>query len=64
MAKLLYVCKRSRPDVETAVAFLCTRVSKSDVFDWEKLMRLLGFLKGTIDDARFIGASSLHELFS
>jgi len=25
-AKLLYLCKRARPDLQTAVAFLCTRV--------------------------------------
>ena len=35
VAKLLYVCKRSRPDIETTVAFLCTRVAKSDIFYWK-----------------------------
>ena len=35
VAKLLHVTKRSRPDIETAVAFLMTRVSKSDVDDWK-----------------------------
>jgi len=37
VAKLLYITKRSRPDIETAVAFLTTRVSKSDVDDLKKL---------------------------
>jgi len=27
-AKLLYLCKRTRQDIQTAVAFLCTRVKK------------------------------------
>ena len=27
-AKLLFLCKRGRPDIQTAVAFLCTRVRK------------------------------------
>ena len=29
-AKLLFVEKRSRPDIETAISFLCKRVTKSD----------------------------------
>ena len=29
-AKLLWIMKRARPDLETAISFLCTRVSKSD----------------------------------
>ena len=30
VAKLLFACKRARPDIQTTVAFLTTRVSKSD----------------------------------
>ena len=33
--KLLFIMKRSRIDLETAVSLLTTRVSKSDVDDWE-----------------------------
>ena len=29
VAKLLYITKRARPDIETAVSYLYTRVSKS-----------------------------------
>ena len=43
--KLMYVCQRARPDIVTAIAFLCTRVSKSTEEDWNKLKRLLEFLK-------------------
>ena len=45
VAKLKYGCTRSRPDIDTVVAFLCTRVSKSDAYDCQKLFRLLGFIK-------------------
>ena len=41
VAKLLYVTKRSRPDLEPSVGFLTTRVSKSTLQDWEKLRRVL-----------------------
>ena len=51
-AKLGYIMKRGRPDIETAVSFLMKRVSKSDTDDWKKLRRLIGFLKGTIDEFR------------
>ena len=33
VAKLLYIMKRARPDLETAVAFLCTRVAKCGMSD-------------------------------
>ena len=61
-AKLLYIMKRGRPDIETAVSYLMTRVSKSNEKDWEKLRRCLGFIKGTFNDLRVIGADSLHDL--
>jgi hypothetical protein len=33
VAKLLFLCKRVRPDIQTAVAFLCTRVKKPNKDD-------------------------------
>ena len=56
--------KRARPDLETAISFLCTRVGKSDVDDWKKLRRVIAYLKCTINDVRIIGASSLTEIFT
>ena len=35
VAKLLYVSKRARIDIQLAIAFLCTRVSKCNVKDWK-----------------------------
>ena len=59
VAKLLWIIKRSRPDLETAVSFLCTRVSKSDEDDWKNLRRVIAFAKATIGDVRIIGADDL-----
>ena len=64
VAKLLYERKRARPDVETVVAYICTRVSKSTEDDWVKLRRLLGFIKHTINDIRIIGANSLQKIYT
>ena len=48
-AKLLYLAKQARPDILTAVIFLCTRVQEATCEDREKLRRVLGYLKGTRD---------------
>ena len=36
-AQILFLCKRSRPDVEKLVSSLTTRVKENDVEDWGKL---------------------------
>ena len=51
--KFLFIMKRSRPDVETAVGFLTMRVSKSDVDDWEKMKRILGFVHCNLKEKMF-----------
>jgi len=48
VAKALYLAKRVRPDALLACAYLSTRVGKATEEDWEKLSRLLRYLKGTI----------------
>jgi hypothetical protein len=44
-AKLLFMSKRARPDLLQAVAFLTTRVRKSDTDDYKKLNRVLKYLR-------------------
>jgi hypothetical protein len=46
-AQLLFVCKRGRPDIQTAVAFLCTRVREPDEDDYKKLCRLVKYIRRT-----------------
>ena len=45
IAKSLFLCKRSRGDLQTTIAFLCTRIKGPDEDDWKKLLRLLRYLK-------------------
>ena len=47
VAKGLFVCRRSRPDIQTTIAFLTTRVKEPDEDDWKKLLRLMMYLKDT-----------------
>ena len=49
VAKLLYMAKRARPDLLTAVGFLSTRVQAPTVEDWRKLDRALRYLNTTRD---------------
>ena len=64
VARLLWVMKRSRPDLETCISFLCTRVSCSTEEDWLKLKRVFQFVNQTKTDTRTIGADNLSELFT
>jgi len=50
--KLLHVCKRARVDIQVAIAFMCTRVRQPSIQDWQKLRRLLQYLRGTINMRR------------
>jgi hypothetical protein len=50
VAKALFLSKRGRPDIAPAVAFLTTRVQQPTNEDWEKLLRLMRFLRQTIRD--------------
>ena len=58
-AKLLFFAKRSRPDIQPALSYLCTRVQKSDTSDWKKLKRFLQFINCTINEKLTLSADSL-----
>jgi len=47
IAKLLFLCKWARPDLQTAVAFLSTRVKAPDNDDYKKLRRAVQYLVAT-----------------
>ena len=64
VAKLLYISKRARPDIEVAISYLCRRVSCSNQADWEKLRRVIGYISGTINETRTIGAKNIQDLYT
>ena len=49
VAKLLFLGKRARPDLQTAISFLSTRVREPDTDYYNKLIRLMKYLKSTKD---------------
>lgn len=64
VARLLWNMKRSCPDLETAVSFLCTRVSCPTEEDWNKLYRVLQFVKQTKDDTQIITVDNIGEMYT
>ena len=43
VAQLLFMSSKVRRDIQTAVAFLTTRVKNPDVDDWDALKRVLKY---------------------
>jgi hypothetical protein len=57
VAKLLYLAKRVRPDLLTAVSFLTTRVNEATEQDGEKLDRVLRYLNATPEMGMILDAT-------
>jgi hypothetical protein len=53
-ARLLYLSKRTRPDIQLPVLYLCTRVKNPTTDDDHKLSKILGYLKMTRNKCRII----------
>jgi hypothetical protein len=47
-ARLLFAAKRARPDLQVAVAYMCTRVKAPTVSDYHKLGGTIKYLRNTI----------------
>ncbi len=62
VAKTLFLCKRARPDLQTAVAFLCKRVNGCDEDDYKTLKRMIQFICATKNDYLTLSANSLHNV--
>ena len=48
VAKLLYLAKRTRPDILTAVSILCGRVLNATEYDLQLAMKVIKYLNGTV----------------
>lgn len=60
-AKLLFLCKHARPDIQTAVAFLCTRRVKSPDMDKNrKLARVMKYLRATHNMLLTLDANAIN----
>ena len=62
VSQLLFTGIQCRKDTHTAIALLTTTVRKPDEDDWEKLSRLLWYLKITINLPLILRADGLNVL--
>jgi hypothetical protein len=60
--KSMFLCKRARPDIDQGITFLFSRVKEANEGDWIKLLRVLGFLKGTINDVLKLEADDTNTI--
>ena len=60
VAKLLFLCKRAWPDIQTAVAFLSTHVKQPDCNDYKKLGRVMKYLQKAITLTLTLEANKLQ----
>ena len=63
VAKLLFLCKRAHPDMQTVVAFLSTRVQRPDHDDYKKLTRAMKYLRKTITLPLTLEADDLQLVY-
>lgn len=61
-AQGLFLCKRGRPDIQTAIAFLTTRVREPDQDDMKKLTRMMKYLQGSEDLYLTLEADDTHVI--
>jgi hypothetical protein len=60
--KAMFLCKRARPDINPAIGFLSSRVKEPNEGDWNKLLKTMGFLKGTVNDVLQLEADDKQTL--
>jgi hypothetical protein len=60
VAKGLFLCKCTRPDIQPMIAVLCTRVKDLNEADWGKLVRLMKYLNGTKKKRLTLSAGNLR----
>ena len=62
VAKVLFATKRARLDIHTAVAFLTTQVMTPDEDGWKKLLRMISYLRGTLEVPMTLQASNTNTI--
>ena len=62
VAKGLFMCKRSRPDIQPTIAVLATRVREPTSNNWKKLLRLLKYINGTRSQILTLGANDMRTV--
>jgi len=62
VAKLLFLSKCARPDIQEAITFLTTRVKQPVTDDYKKLLRVIKCLQGEPKLALTLDANNTHVI--
>jgi hypothetical protein len=54
-ARLLFAAKRARPDLQVAVAYICTQVKSPNRSDYRKLTRVIKYVRLTVSIPLVLG---------
>ena len=60
---LLFLGKRARPDIQTVIAFLCTRVKIADKDDYKKLERVIAHIYVTLYMPLILGTDESGNIY-
>jgi hypothetical protein len=60
--QLLYLSQRARPDIRTAVSFLCSRLLQPDEDDYKKLARVMKYLDSSVDMPLVLAADDSGQI--
>ena len=62
VARLLFASKRAGPDIQVCVTFLCTRVKAPTEQDYNKLGKVISYLKETVHLPLVVGGDDSGRL--
>jgi hypothetical protein len=60
--KGMFLCKHGHQDVQPAIAFMATRVTKPYEGDWKELVKMMNFLEATKNDIATMSAINLNSI--
>jgi hypothetical protein len=60
--KAMFLCKRARTNINPVIGFLSSRVTGPNEGDWKKLLKVLEFLNGTMQDILTLEADNSQTL--
>ena len=60
--KAMFHCKRGRPDINMTICFLATRVKEPTENHWNKLVKVMNFLKKTENEVLILEADDTQNL--
>ena len=62
IAKGLFTCKPTRPDIHYTIAYICTLVKKPRTKNWKNIIRIIKYLNGTRKYKLFLSVDNLHVI--